>query len=400
MSPLSLSSHGIVNPFNTETGQDPPHFVGRDHEIKIFDHSLDELSAGKPRHLAIVGGYGMGKTVLIWSMEERARKRGFEAIVLQTYSISDFKDFYNIVLDGISRILPRRGIKDYIKRLSEIGLSVAGSGVSVKLREGEFEPQSALRNILISMYTQLEKCRGKEVPIVLFIDDFQLITRCLEKRVLEVTRNVFTILGRERKKISLVVSGTPELFSEFVDVHEPMIRFFEPRKLQSLSDKDVREAIQKPIKKLGITYDEEVITNILELSEGNPYLVQLLGHYTFECLKGKVGTLTDLKKGVELALKHLETSRFQNMYELASTSERIVIFSLYQLGKASSFSKILSKSKENGLKVGTTKKLIQRLHKEKMILKQIPSGQYDFQTKLFRMWLDVKKPFFYDGTVS
>jgi len=388
------------NPFNTETGQEPPRFVGREHELEIFSHNLAELTAGKPRHLAIIGGYGIGKTVLLWRMEEEARERKVKTMLLQAYTVSSFKDFYNVVLDGVSRVLPRGTVRDFIQRLNEIGLSVAGSGFSMKLRDEEFEPQSALREILTSACDQLNKIHGRDVPVVLFIDDFQLIARSLEKKVLEILRNVFTVLGREKRKIMLVVSGTPDLFSEFVHIHEPLIRFFEPRELPSLSADEVSEVIEEPLKKIDVTFEPEVIKRIYESSEGNPYFVQLLSHYTFESLTDRIAGIRELDEGLKMALTHLEASRFRIMYESASQGEKKVLYSLHQLGKPATFSEILKKAKENGLKEGTTRKLLQRLHKDKEILKQLPSGQYDFQTKLFTLWLKVKQPFLHNGTAT
>jgi len=128
--------------------------------------------------------------------------------------------------------------------------------------------------------------------------------------------------------------------------------------------------------------------------------LEKLSHYTFESLTDRIAGIRELDEGLKMALTHLEASRFRIMYESASQGEKKVLYSLHQLGKPATFSEILKKAKENGLKEGTTRKLLQRLHKDKEILKQLPSGQYDFQTKLFTLWLKVKQPFLHNGTAT
>ncbi|PIP13911.1 MAG: hypothetical protein COT45_02715 [bacterium (Candidatus Stahlbacteria) CG08_land_8_20_14_0_20_40_26] len=54
----------ISNPYNTETGQEPPVFVERKIEMDKFKRNLMDTKEGKPRHLAILGDYGAGMQIV------------------------------------------------------------------------------------------------------------------------------------------------------------------------------------------------------------------------------------------------------------------------------------------------------------------------------------------------
>lgn len=133
----------IVNPYNTETGQEPPEFVGRDIELRKFNRNLRDTAHGKPRYLGVIGDYGMGKTVLLWQFEKCVQKAGYYSIFVQSYTVSNFRDFYNLILNAVIRLLPREKINIFKARLQEVGLSIVGTGITMSLREKDFEPQSA-----------------------------------------------------------------------------------------------------------------------------------------------------------------------------------------------------------------------------------------------------------------
>ena len=387
----------ISNPYNTETGQEPPVFVERKIEMDKFKRNLRDTKEGKPRHLAILGDYGAGKTVLLWRFENLLKKNGGIPIFVQCYTVSSFKEFYNLLLNQICQTFPKEKVKGFINRLKTVGLSAVGTGVTLGLKEKDFEPQSTLLGILKSACQTIQRRKGSRV-LVFLIDDLHLVTQSLQSQILEIMRNVFTLLGREKMKAMLVVSGLPTLFPTLEKLHEAIVSFFEPQRLLYFSYGETNKAVTEPVEEYGIEWSKEAVRMIYNLSEGNPYYIQLLSYYTFEHLKGRKIDTDSVKDGVTETLEHLAATKFLNMYESTSDSEKKVLYALFELGDYSSFTQIVEKSCELGVLEGTSKKLIRRLYNKNLIEKS--NGKYRLSSKLFRRWLEVEKPFLSNGTIT
>lgn len=387
----------ISNPYNTETGQEPPVFVERKIEENKFKRDLRDTKEGKSRHLAIVGDYGAGKTVLLWRFEKLLKKNAGIPIFVQCYTISSFKEFYNLLLNQICHTFPKEKVKIFINRLRSIGISLVGTGVTLSLKERDFEPQSTLLEILKSACQTIQRKKDSRV-LVFLIDDLHLVTQSLQVQILEIMRNVFTILGREKKKAMLVVTGLPTLFPILEKLHEAIVRFFEPQMLFPFSQKETKNAIIEPVRKYNVKWRDKAVQMIYNLSEGNPYYIQLLSYYTFEHRKDSNIDTDSVKDGVRETLEHLAATKFLNMYASTSDAEKKVLYALSELGDDSSFTKIVEKSSEIGVLEGTSKKLIRRLYDKNLIEKS--NSKYRLCSKLFRQWIELEKPFLSNGTIN
>lgn len=394
-----MSDNNVTNPFNTETGQKPPRFVGRKVEMDKFKRNLRDTIEGKPRHLAIIGDYGMGKTVLLWQFGKCITQAGHYSILIQSYTVKSFREFYNLLLNELVKVVPKPRVKAFKDRLEQVGLSIIGTGITIGLREKDFEPQSGLLAILEEAYQVLERKESSQPVLVIFIDDMHLIAQSLERQILEIFRNVFTKLGREGCRIMLVTAGLPQLFPQLEDMHEAIVRFLEPQRLAPLNQEEIAEAVEVPTHRHGVSWEKPVIEEIYESSQGNPYFVQLLSYYAFEHREGNRISILSYQKGLSEALEHLAVTKFGNMYETASEEERKVIYALFNLGKASTFTEIVKMSQKIGVAEGTARKLLVRLYKDKQILRR-DNAKYDFWSKIFRLWLDKEKPFLSNGTIS
>ena len=62
----------IPDPYIPEQVVDPDDFIGRSEEIEKFETFLDFSIKGKPRNIAIIGDWGIGKTALLRKFEDIA----------------------------------------------------------------------------------------------------------------------------------------------------------------------------------------------------------------------------------------------------------------------------------------------------------------------------------------
>ena len=55
----------MVNPYKPGSGLYSPYFAGREREIEIFTGKLTQTIAGSLMHMAIIGDWATGKTLLL-----------------------------------------------------------------------------------------------------------------------------------------------------------------------------------------------------------------------------------------------------------------------------------------------------------------------------------------------
>jgi len=74
----------IRNPYAPGAGQRPPELAGRDQELAAFDVVLERVARGRPeRSLVLTGLRGVGKTVLLNEMRDRAESTGWFVVALE-----------------------------------------------------------------------------------------------------------------------------------------------------------------------------------------------------------------------------------------------------------------------------------------------------------------------------
>ncbi len=73
-----------INPFAPGAGSQPPELAGRDQILESADIALNRVLNRRPsKSLILVGLRGVGKTVLLNRIWEKANKDGFKAVLIE-----------------------------------------------------------------------------------------------------------------------------------------------------------------------------------------------------------------------------------------------------------------------------------------------------------------------------
>ncbi|MCO5998489.1 ATP-binding protein [Actinoallomurus sp. WRP9H-5] len=120
-------------------------------------------------------------------------------------------------------------------------------------------------------------------PIVLLVDEAQLIAD--RPDVLSMLRT----LGMRLQGYVLVLAGTPELVARINEVFDFLLRQFEFVKVERfVKVADVLQCMTRPLKAIGLTPERcfanpigAVANDLMPLTDGNPYEVQLFCHVLF-----------------------------------------------------------------------------------------------------------------------
>src|ERR1700759_2331129 len=70
----------MQNPFRATFGVSPPYLAGRDGVLAEFEGALVDGPGASSRAMLLTGARGVGKTVLLNAVEDRARSRGWLVI--------------------------------------------------------------------------------------------------------------------------------------------------------------------------------------------------------------------------------------------------------------------------------------------------------------------------------
>ncbi|KQB84046.1 hypothetical protein Cocul_00842 [Corynebacterium oculi] len=281
------------NPFKATFGATPPELVGRNHVVENFGYALDDGPGTHERVSLVVGPRGIGKTVLLNALEDEAKaKHGWKV-----FSETATTGFVRRLRDRIVRFLAQN------KRMS------IGGGVnweSTALHDPTYTLREALKDLLA--YKREEDRRAQQAPTGVFIT----LDEMHHQRSEEVVEFGVTIqhLVREEEEIAVAMAGIPSAIKPLLedkDTANPVtfLRRAERIELDRVSDTAVEQALRKPLLEMGMEWDTEALRKAVAACQGYPFMIQLVGQYSFRQRESNLITPAAAGAGVEIAQRKL-----------------------------------------------------------------------------------------------
>ncbi|WP_317444291.1 glycosyltransferase [Streptomyces collinus] len=264
-------------------------FAGRDQEVAAIAYELDQAAVDRPSVCIVLHGpRAAGKTSLLYATERMAAARGLTTTRVDLVEgdgepINFFRKVYD---ELVSKIVSQAteanttvpfDISAIRRTMAQVstGESVAPlqfpEAVALNGPEGRV-PEAALRADLSAFVRLLDH------PIALLIDEAQLIAH--DARALSVLRSLTTRVDG----LILVLAGTSGLIDRIRDVHSPILRQFKEIEVRAFTEwVDVKACIERPLYKSGIygPIQQGIVSSLRQLTDGNPYEIQLYCHEMF-----------------------------------------------------------------------------------------------------------------------
>jgi len=372
----------FLNPFTTSCGQRPPHFAGRLEEKNRYGVSLDDMINKKPRNLAFVGEYGIGKTTLLFEFSKETQLRNCMSIFLPCRRFASEISFYNFLIQSVGQAIHKSKWKTFHQRLSSVGFSVFGSGVTLQLKESPADPIWGLVAVFEEAYRIIDK------PLSILMDDFHDLVETSDE-ALQTLKQAFTVLvSLKNLPMMLVASTSIETFKGLKEPYYPIARFFEPRKLPPLSYQDVNKAINVPLEAYNLKFNNDAVDMIYKMSEGRPYYVQLCAYYALEQASSRTILKEDVQKGLKSAIGHLAIEKHDRQFDNAPQTEKTILM-IIAGREPIAHKEIIVECKSSGMKESTAKMAISRLLEKKYIKKD--DSEYYISERMFGEFLKTKK---------
>lgn len=268
-------------------------FAGRGAELSRISYTLDQITPARPTsYLAISGERASGKTSLLNMVDIMAGQKEmlvvrvdlvpgdgeplpfftklFEELVTATAETGE------LVTDSGTPITARTIRRIINGQLDDHGIPLEFPESLSHLTRGGQPSETALRADLCYLASRIAR------PIVVLIDEAQELAE--NDSVLSIIRTT----GMRVSGYLFVLAGTPDLLQRVNTIFSPIIRQFEMIHLKRFTESDeVQACVAAPLEKIGLDFkltfesDDEQIFDLIRLTDGSPYEIQLFCHTMF-----------------------------------------------------------------------------------------------------------------------
>ena len=249
------------NPFTPTFGHEPFAFAGREELIDDVIEGLAEGPGNPNRATIFIGPRGSGKTVLLSTIAEEASQMGWVSANAVT-GAGMLKQLMEQLESNAGHLLAGP------TRSSLTSLRVGPVGLGWETRHNEdvswrFRFQQVV-----------EELNDQGIGVLFTVDEVD--PACAE--LIEFI-SFYQIFVTEKRDVAMLLAGLPAKVSDLLIADRvSFVRRSFQRRLTSIPDDDVREAIKATIEGNGKTVSDDVLDTLVEAAQGFPYAMQLLGY--------------------------------------------------------------------------------------------------------------------------
>ena len=396
----------LRNPFRPGAGHQPPYLAGRRSEKEEFSRLLAQDIILE--NMVLTGLRGVGKTVLLESLKPHATASNW------IWVGADLDESSSITDDNIAKRLCTdlavftSSLVVAVNRKQPPGFTAQENQTAQTLTYRELIriysdtpglPLDKLKRVIETAWSVIAKddtTRG----IVFAYDEAQNLSDYSEKEQfpLSLLLDTFQSLQRRELPILLVLTGLPTLFPKLVEARTFSERMFRSVFLQSLSDKDSREAILKPIEDSdAVKLSAQSVDTVVEMSGGYPYFIQFICREVYDAFirrwdKGERGSIP-----VSEIENKLDTDFFAGRWAKTTDRQRdllSVIASLANCDEEFTVQEIVEKSKDGKGKQFSsshTNQMLSALSTQGLVFKN-RHGKYSFAVPLLGSYIQRQPP--------
>jgi len=381
---------------------DPRFFGGRSVELGIFETRLESTIQGRPRHLAVTGESGIGKSSTLRKYEQLAKEHSCLTIRRELDStLSNVKDLSSFLLEALryesyAKLSKRAETWDKTKDFfGKRSFSVTGPGLgsisvgspttsnNVVLQESFFKEATRL-------WTQLNKS-GVSCVVFLIDEGDQLQNMDGGWRFV---KSVFTRLAEAGAKFMLVIAGSADFLKpltgsttsrlESSGNFSPIERFLQPIVLKAMSFEEINDVLRKALAPAGRTLSPQAAKRIFNLSGGQPYIAQNVAFVA----TSEQSTLRPVSaNAVDGAVSEVSENLapyFSDRFDYLPEGDKRILIALATFEKAANVREMVKK-----LGSGEASEIPERLRQlsRNGLVREPQPGQYNLFSELFGIFL-------------
>lgn len=331
----------IRNPFSPGAGAPPPELAGREDLLASADILFARTLAKRhEKSMIIVGLRGVGKTVLLVEMQNRAEALGFKAISVEAM---ENKPIVNLLVPQLRKILfsldrmegfsqkAREGLITLKSFLSGLKLSVGELeiGVDADLARGVADSGDLELDLPDLFESVAEAAKDRKVGVALFIDELQY----LNSKELSAIIMAMHRISKKQLPLVLVGAGLPQLPGLAGESKSYAERLFSYQEVGALNKSDAIKALREPVADEGVSFDEDAISEIVKVTQGYPYYIQEWGSNVWILADQSPIDLPTVHTATAMAIAALDKSFFRVRFDRLTPREKDYLRALAELGQ-------------------------------------------------------------------
>ena len=279
---IASSAKRRKKPFTPGTGHRPEHVAGRKREFALLEGALQGIAPSEVREkdgllehdltppIVLTGPRGVGKTLLLTWMQERAQE-----MEINVARLAHAKDV--AAGDAMGRLLKelaRGADKKALKAVKGFNASIPGFGLGVDLRD---DPADGFEQVL--------RARLSQGPLALLMDEAHHYQENIMGFMLQSGQRLIN----EKYPLVILLAGTPDLRSYLMNIEATFMTRSKRIYINLLTTKESKDALSKPFTNRGIEVEPEALEMMWGMTDNYPFFVQLVGSEVWEALlkKGK-----------------------------------------------------------------------------------------------------------------
>lgn len=328
----------VRNPFAPGAGSRPPELAGRQLIVEDARVAIERALLGKPsRSQMFLGLRGVGKTVLLNTVDTMARDRGHLTSIIEA---PENKPLGELLLPRVHQVLRKLSLTDHAKAKVHDAMRALRSFASAfKLEYGDLaiavDPEVGiadsgdLENDLPELFVRIgEAARAAGKAWTLLIDEVQYLS---QKDLAALIVSLHKI-NQSNLPVLFFGAGLPQVAALSGEAKSYAERLFQYPEIGALPEVAAKAAIRQPVNDEGANIDDAALTEIFVKTQGYPYFLQEWGHQSWNLAQGDTITLQDAKQAEATTLKRLDGGFFKVRFDRLTPKEREYVIAMAKLG--------------------------------------------------------------------
>jgi len=318
------------NPYSPGAGRIPFALAGRENNIDDFIAAISRIEIGTDaRPMALYGLRGIGKTVLLRDLYNRAKRKGWIAAYVEANPEKDIRSLLGEELEDVLADLAKPGAGEAVLRAVKTAMSFIRFNVN---SEGAFSfgvdlsavssSNAATGNISGDLGRVIRDlslmCEKKNIGIALFFDEAQDFSA-------EDLRAINTLAHRasqERYRLVITVAGLPTLPGRLAETNSYAERLYHFSELRALDTEASRIALLAPSAAKGIEWEESAVSTVVEATAGFSYFIQEYGSAVWDMAETTPIMKADAENAKNAAIQQLDVGFFRSRWDRASDLQK------------------------------------------------------------------------------
>lgn len=326
-----------VNPYRPGTGLMPTYLAGRDEDIRNVEQMFEALTMNIPTQSIIFSGLrGVGKTVLINRLQKIAENKGIFCKHIEVETRNDFiSQIASCSQSFLREVSTKEKVKNLIKKSLDsikslvISFDPNGNTFSLSVQERELYQSNNLIQSLTDVFSAIgETAYESETPICFFIDEIQYMKS-------EELGSLIAALHRSNQlgyPIMIVGAGLPKIYKMLSDEKSYSERLFIYQEIDSLNPEQAMQAITEPVKRFGVTYSDDAVKKIVDITKGYPFFIQQLCQIVYQKVDVSDIGYEDVTGCIDEFFESLDNGFFKVRYERCADSDKKFVFAMVRCG--------------------------------------------------------------------